>query len=83
MEDEMKKIAIAALAAGLLAIPAFAQEAELPSEVEALLRSNGVEVTVPADATNEQLATILAMLNTNSDMNGSEMKAEVEKILGM
>jgi hypothetical protein len=84
----MKKIVIAVIAASFLAVPVVAQEAKLHSEVEQLLRNNGIEVTVPETATNEQLAQIIAVLNTAAGGHGrtvpeSEKKFEVEKILGM
>ena len=78
----MRKITIAALAAGLLAVPAFAQESQLHAEVENTLRSKGVEIEVPDDLSNGQLAQLLAIAN-DGGMNETQMKNEVEKVLGM
>ncbi len=80
MEDDMKKIIVAAMVGGLLAIPAFAQDAQLHAEVQDTLRSKGVEVEVPDDLTDDQLAQLLAIANDDG-MDEFEMTGEVEKML--
>ena len=77
----MKKILMAALAGSLLAIPAFAQELQLHDEVENTLRSQGIEVEVPDDLTNAQLARLLAIANSE-DLDANQMEAQIENVLG-
>ncbi|MFD0981850.1 MULTISPECIES: hypothetical protein [Tropicimonas] len=71
----------AAAISGLLAMSAFAQGG-LHAQAQGELESAGVNVEIPADATEEQLGQIIA-LSGQHEGNPSQLEMEVKKVLGM
>lgn len=77
----MFKFISGAAIATLLAGAAFAQATGQLAEAQMLLDTANVEVTIPEDATDEQVAQIMAI--AQGDQNPEQLTMEVKKILGM
>jgi hypothetical protein len=77
----MVKLIGAAAVAALLAGAAFAQSGTR-EEAQMLLTQSNVDITIPEDATDEQVAQIVAAAQ-GSDQKTEELTMQVKKILGM
>ncbi|WP_172329606.1 hypothetical protein [Mangrovicoccus sp. HB161399] len=79
----MKKLLAPVLVAGLMATSAFAQTEV--DQVKSAMETHNIMVEIPADATEEQLAAVMAYL-TGLDSGSTDdvsATAEVKKILGI
>ena len=65
----------------LLATSAVAQEG-VRAEAEQSLRNAGITLEIPEDATEEQLATVIALLEGSSE-NASQLEPQIKEMLGM
>ncbi len=76
----MRKFILSTAASIIVAVAAYAQS-QAHQEAQSLLERAGVQLEIPADATDDQLSQIIAVAQNPG--SPEHLEFEVKKILGM